>query len=174
MSGIFSAFIMNSISDMINYVIFVLICLFIDIYMIRVLRQVMTDKLQKIESLYAEAKSKIESAKKEHDEVINKAIRMVVISTAIGILFKMPISFIPILNVIAEFYYKSFEMRFTHPEFGRFYSGLFLNGFYGQICDFADFLFVLSISIQPFIYKCFDKKLQIAFKRPLKKSTIKA
>ena len=90
---------------------------------------------------------------------------MVVINTAIGILFKMPLSFIPILNVYAEFYYKDFSSRYTHPLFGRFYSSLFLNGFYAQISDFSDFLFIISISIQPLIYKRFDKKFQIAFDR---------
>ena len=158
-------FIVNSISDIINHVIFVLICLFIDIYMVRELRKVMADKLQRIERLYVESKTKIESAKKENDEAINKAIRMVVLNTLIGVLFKMPLSFIPILNVYADFYYKDFSTRYNHPSFGRFYTSLFLNGFYGQISDFADFLFILSISIQPLIYKNFDKKLQISFDR---------
>ena len=107
----------------------------------------------------------MESAKNESEEVVNKAINIVVINTAIVILFVLPVSFVPILNVIAEFYYKSFEMRYIHPAFGRFYSSLFFNGFYGQISEFADFLFVFSISIQPFIYKRFDKKFQIAFDR---------
>ena len=165
-------FIVNSISDIINYVIFVFICVFIDIYMVRELRQVMADKLQKIERLYAQqSKTKVESAKKESDEAINKAIKMVVINTAIGVLFKMPISFIPILNVIATFYYSSLEIRYFKPSFGRFYSSLFLNGFYGQISDFTDFLFIISISIQPLVYKNFDKKIQIAYDRLFHKAS---
>ena len=158
-------FIMNSISDIINYVIFVLICVFIDIYMVVELRQVMADKLRKIKRIYAKSKTKVENTKKENDVAMNKAKRMVLINTAIGFLFKMPISFIPILNVYAAFYYKDFNMRYIHPSFGRFYSSLFFNGFYGQFSDFADFLFILSISIQPLIYKHFDKKIQIAFLR---------
>ena len=163
-------YIMNSISDIINYVIFVLICIFIDIYMVHELRIVMADKLQKIERLYAgHSKAKVESVKKENDEAINKAIRMVIINTAIGLLFKMPISFIPILNVYAAFYYKSVETRYIHPAFGRFYSSLFFNGFYSQISDFADFMFIFSISIQSLIYKHFDRKFQTAFNRTFHK-----
>ena len=158
-------FIMNFISDIINYVIFVLICVFIDIYMVIELRQVMADKLRQIKRLFSKSKSKIESAKKENDDIINKVIRMVLINTAFGLLFKMPLSFIPILNVHATFYYKDLDMRYIHPSFGRFYSSLFYNGFYGQISDLADFLFILSISIQPLIYKNFDKKIQISFDR---------
>ena len=158
-------FIVNSISDIINYVVFVLICVVIDILMVHELRKVLADKLQKIERLYEKSKTKVESAKKENEDAINKVIRMVVIMSAIGILFKMPISLIPILNVYAEFYYNSYGRQFTHPAFGRFYSSLFHNGFYSQISDFSDCLFILSISIQPLIFRHFDKKLHTAFDR---------
>ena len=168
-------FIVNSISDIINYVIFVLICIFIDIYMIFQLRQVMNEKLEKIKRLYSQSqsqqsKAKIESTKKENEEVINKVIQMILINTAIGLLFKMPSSFIPVLNVYAEFYYKDLNMKYIHPAFGRFYSSLFYSGYYGEISDIAEFLFILSIFIQPFIYKQFDKKFQIAFQRLLHKN----
>ena len=158
-------FIVNSISDIVNYVLFVLICLIIDLVMIRELRKVIADKLETIERLFAESKTKVESTKRENDEAMKKAIRMVVINTSIGLLFKMPLSVIPILNVYAEFYYKRLEKRFVHPAFGRFYSSLFFNGFYGQISDLAEFLFILSVSIQPLIYKRFDRKIQTAFGR---------
>jgi hypothetical protein len=161
-------FVVNSISDITNYVLFVLICFIIDIYMVVQLRKVMSEKMQKIKKLYANSKSKIDSTKKENDDAINKAIRMVVINTAIGLLFKMPVSFIPVINVYAEFYYKDFNDRYTRPAFGRFYLYLFDNGFYSQIIDLADFLFIISISIQPLIYKRFDKKIQTAFDRLLK------
>ena len=132
----------------------------------------MRDKLQKIERLYAhqQSKTKVESAKKETDEAINKAIKMVVINTAIGLLFKMPISFIPILNVYAAFYYKDREMPHIHPKFDRFYSSLFFTGFFGQISDLSEFLFILSISIQPVIYKHFDKKIKTAIERLFQKN----
>ena len=161
-------FVVNSISDLTNYVLFVLICFIVDIYMVVELRKVMSEKMKKIKKLYANSKSKIDSTKKENDDAINKAIRMVVINTAIGLLFKMPVSFIPVINVYAEFYYKDFNRRYTRPAFARFYLYLFDNGFYSQIIDLADFLFILSISIQPLIYKRFDKKIQTAFDLLLK------
>ena len=146
----------------------------IDIYMVVQLRKVMDEKLKKIESLYSKSKEKIENTMKENDDAMNKAIKMVVINTAIGLLFKMPVSFIPVINVYAEFYYKNFNDRYTRPAFGRFYLYLFDNGFYGQISDLTDFLFIVSISIQPFIYKRFDKKIQTAFDRLFKtKDSIK-
>ena len=158
--------IVNTISYIINYVLFVLICVIIDIYMVVHLRNVLADKMQKMEKLFAGSnKSKLESVRKENQDAENKAIQMVVINTAIGILFKMPVSFIPIINVYAEFYYKNYNNQFKQPEFGQFYSSLFQNGFYSQISDLADLFFVISISIQLFIYKRFDKKIQIALDR---------
>ena len=159
-------FIVNTISDIINYFLFVLICIIIDIYMVVKLRNALADKMQKIERLYTDSnKSKLESTQKENEDAENKAIQMVVINTAIGLLFKMPVSIIPIINVYAEFYFKKSENVSSHPAFGQFYSSLFHNGFYSQISDLADFLFVISISIQFFIYIRFDKKFQTAFDR---------
>ena len=159
-------FVVNLISDITNYVLFVFICIFIDIYMVVQLRNVLADKMQKMEKLFTGSnKAKLESAQKENQDIIKKAIQMVVINTAIGLLFKMPISFIPIINVYAEFYYKKLYNQKSHPTFGKFYSSLFQNGFYSQITDFADLLFIISISIQLFIYKRFDKKMQTAFDR---------
>jgi hypothetical protein len=96
---------------------------------------------------------------------MNKAFRMVVINTVIALLFKMPISFMPILNVYAEFYYKRFEMRYIRPAFARFFTSIIFTGFNGLITDLADFLYILSISIQPLIYRHFDKKIKLAFNR---------
>ena len=158
-------FLVNSISDLTNYVVFVLICVSIDVYMVVELRKVMSDKMNKIRALYCNSKAKIESAMKENEDAMNKAIRMVVINTAIGLLFKMPLSFIPLINVYAEFYYKNSHNRYTRPAFNRFYLYLFNNGVYSQVSDLADFLFVVSISIQPLVYKRFDRKIQTAFDR---------
>ena len=46
-----------------------------------------------------------ETKKAENEEVVNKAIKMVVLNTAIGIFFKLPAIIIPILKVYAEFYF---------------------------------------------------------------------
>lgn len=128
------------------------------------LRKVLADKMVKMERLYAGSnKSKLESVRKENQEAENKAIQMVVINIAIGLLFKMPISFIPIINVYAEFYYKNAYKQYFKPAFGQFYTSIFRNGFYSQISDLSDFLFIISISIQFIIYKRFDKKIQTAF-----------
>ena len=83
---------------------------------------------------------------------------MVVINTAIGVLFKLPNSFLSIANLYATFYYQNRTNLFTKPFFGEFFSILSDTGFIKLISDIYDFLFIVSIAIQFFIYKRFDKK----------------
>ena len=70
---------------------------------------------------------------------------MFVLNSAIGILFKLPVSIIPIINVVAEFYFN--------------------NGLNILIQHLSGLLYTLSLSIQMFIYKRFDKKFQTGFDR---------
>ena len=162
-------FIINSISDIVNYVIFVFVCSAIDVDMIVILKKIMDEKTRKSEILFKGCEAKLESIRKENEEVVVKAIRLVIINTAFGILLKSPVSVISIVNVYADFYYKSEINRFATPRFNRFYSFLIYSGFYGCVVDFAHLLFTISISIQMFIYKRFDRKIQIAFERLMEK-----
>ena len=90
---------------------------------------------------------------------------MVVINTAIALLFKSPLTFIPVVNVYAEFYYKRIRNRLKSPLFGEFYSSLLDTGFYSMIQDLSDLLYTLSIAIQIFIYIRFDRKFKAGFDR---------
>ena len=101
----------------------------------------------------------------EYEEVVNKAIKMVVLNSAIGILFKLPVSFVPLLNVIAQYYYKSYFNLFLHPSFHDFYLVFFTTGFYSLIQNLSHLLYMFSLSIQLFIYKHFDKKFQTGYER---------
>jgi hypothetical protein len=103
--------------------------------------------------------------RKENEEAINNVIRMIVLNTTLSLLFKLPVSFIPIVNVYAEFYYKSLRNQFVHPKFGEFYSFLLDSGFYDVIIHFSDFSYTFIISIQMFVYKHFDKKFRSGFDR---------
>ena len=106
-----------------------------------------------------------ESKKAENEEAVNKAIKMVVLNSAIGIFFKLPVCIMPLINVYAEFYFKNPLYKYNHPHFGEFYSMLFDTEFYSLIQDVSSFFFSLSLSIQLFIYKRFDKKFRTGFDR---------
>ena len=149
-------FIYNSIVDFINYVVFVIVCIIIDVYMVVLMKRTLEEKLKWYDK---ETNSqKYEAKKKENEDAINKLTTLVVINTAIGVLFKLPSSFMSIVNLYATFYYRGFYIQFIAPSFGEFYSYLLYTDFFKVIIDIYDFLFIVSISIQFFIYKHFDKK----------------
>ena len=150
-------FIYNSISDLINYVVFVILCIIIDVSMVIQIKQTLTEKLKRFKK---ENDSKYEAKKKENKEAIDKLIQMVVINTALGVIFKLSSSFIPLVNLYATFYYRSYKNLFIAPVFGEFYSDLLDTGFYSLINDGCEFMYIVSIAILFFIYKRFDKKIQ--------------
>ena len=159
-------FIFNSISELINYVVFVVVCVIIDICMVVQLRQVLEEKTKKSESMMDQKQS--ETKKAENEEAVNKAIKMVVLNTAIGILFKLPVSLIPLLNVIADFCRQKInDYKFTY--FFNIYIFLIDSEFYNFIEDMSNFLFTLSMSIQLFIYHRFDKKFRTGYERLMDK-----
>ena len=160
-----------SISDLVNYLVFVVVSIVIDICMVVKLRRTLNEKAKKSESLNQKQN---ESKKAEFEEAVNKAIKMVVLNSIIGIVFKLPICIVPLLNAYARFYYKNLLYKYDHPRFGEFFSMLVNSGFYDLIQDVSHFLFVLSLAIQMFIYKRFDKKFRTGYERLMKKpSSIK-
>lgn len=48
----------------------------------------------------------LEKKKSDLEDAVNKNIRMVVLNTAIGLLFKLPLVFLPLVNTIAQFFIK--------------------------------------------------------------------
>lgn len=167
-------FVLNTINDLINNIVFVFVCSGIDIFMVVRFRRTLDEKLKKSESMgHGQKKGgpgdKLDQKRNEFDEAVAKAIKMVVISTSVNLLLKLPLSVVPVINTYAEFYYKDQTKKFVSPTFGRFYSRLFDSGSYEFTIDLADFLFLVSISIQFFIYKKFDKKFGMGYLRLLKK-----
>ena len=154
-------FIINSISDLLNYVVFVVVCFILDVCMVVQLRKTLNEKFQKQKSILNPAQAK--TKKKENDEVVKRSVKMVVLNTAIGIVLKMPSSFLPVVNLCADSYFRHFNQRYKHPAFGEFYSTLIDGEFYGTIEDFSKFLYCFSLSIQFFIYLIFDKKFKTGY-----------
>ena len=127
------------------------------------LRRTLEEKTKKSETMNQTKQN--DTKKAENDKAIKKAIKMVVLNSVIGIFFKLPASFIPLLNVVAEFYYKNKINKYNHPDFGELYSMLLNTELYSLIQDISYFLYTLSLSIQIFIYIRFDKKFKTGFDR---------
>ena len=155
-------FTFNSISDLVNYFMFVVICIIIDICMVVQLRRTLEEKANKSESLNQKQN---ESKKAENEEAVNKAIKMVLLNSAIGIFFKLPVCFIPLLNVYAQFYFQNIVYKLNHPQFAEFYSMLFDSQFYVLVQDMSRFFYTMSLSSHLFIYKHFDKKFRTGYEK---------
>lgn len=156
-------FIYNSISDLVNYLVFVVICVVIDIYMVVKLRRTLNEKALK--------KNHQNMKNAEFEEVVNKAIKMVVLNSSIGILFKLPVCFIPLLNVVSQFYFKKYSNVLYNISFGLFYINFIDSSFYSIIQDLSHLFYNLSLSIQMFIYNRFDKKFRTGFDRLMEKKS---
>ena len=128
----------------------------VDILMLVRLKRTLEEKLK----WYDEETNwqKYKAKKKENKNAVKKLIKMVVLNATFGFLFRLPSSFLSILNLYATFYYRNFYNQFSSPVFGEFYPYLLDSGFYSLLIDIYEFLFIVSISIQFFIYKRFGKK----------------
>lgn len=160
--SIIAYFILNTISDLLNYVVFVIVCFIMDVCMVVQLRRTLNEKIQKQEEMLKNSENK-ENKRKENEEIIKKVIKMVVLNTTIAIVLKMPSSFLPIVNLYAEFFFRNFNERYKNPAFGEFYVRFTDGEFDSCIQDFSTFLYCLSLSIQLFIYLVFDKKLKCGY-----------
>ena len=114
-----------------------LINFIVDISMLVKLRSTMDESIERIKSMGSNDKQ-FEKKKSEMDAAMKKSIRMVVVNTSIGLLLKLPLVFLPLINTIAKFYYNNSrsynsgfgsESRYKKHAFDYFYTQLFNTDF---------------------------------------------
>jgi len=71
---------------------------------------------------------------------MEKAIKMVILNTSLAKLFKIPLSFMSIVNVMAEFNYKKTKFSELFPAMDWFLGNLYNSGLSDVIPDVADLL----------------------------------
>ena len=158
--------VFNVISDLLNYLVFVIVSFCVDLAMLVKLRSTVNESLERIKKMGSNDKQ-MEKKKSDLEETMKKSIRMVVLNTSIGLVFKLPLVFLPLVNTIAKFYYKDHNNRYRNLDFDHFYALLFESDFYVLIHDSTELLYLISVTIQFFIYKTFDKKFKEATFSPL-------
>lgn len=158
-------FIINMIVDLINYVLFVFVCVVIDVYTVIRLRSTLQEKTIKMALMLSQSAKTTETKTKENESVVEEVIKMVVLNTSVGVLLKMPACVLPIVSLYAEFYYKNLGFHYKHPAFGHFYSSLFDSEFFDAIQELSRLSFSVSHFAQFFIYRRFDKKFRLGFER---------
>ena len=163
----------NITSDLLNYVVFVLINMSIDIYMVVRLRRTLIEKSKRLKNLYASDSPRCDTTatasstatkSKELDvtKSIENAIRMVTINSTLNILLKLPLCFLPLMNAIMAL---KCHLKVRQDSFMNFY-GEFIAHFLDFLFEnLSELLFIILISVQLFIYVKFDNKMKIAFWR---------
>ena len=158
-------FILNSISDLFNYCVFLFVHLIIDVGMVVKLRQTLNEKLDKAKLFYS--KEVQEKRQEENASVVNNAIFMVILNTFVSVLLKFPTC---IYSIITLVYQVNRRSGANLNSFGKFY---FLYCVEATFCQtyiqISGFLYLLSISIVLFFYKHFDKKIKVSFERKFSK-----
>ena len=98
-------FIVTLISDFLNYVMFVILNLSIDLYMLVRLRRTLNEKMDRFANLTDKKHAKEKQT--EMRSSMNNAIRMVIVNSMLNILFKLPQVLVPIENAVETFYFHS-------------------------------------------------------------------
>ena len=104
------------------------------------------------------------SKKKDVEDPMSNAIKMVLLNSGLNVLFKLPLSFMPVHNSIGTFYFKSgWYYSGSHLGFFKYNWILVKTGYFYLIPDLADLFYTVLISFQLFIYTRFDRKIKLAF-----------
>lgn len=177
--------IFNVIHDFISYVLFVLVNLIIDLILVKKFREVNKERESKFKDQSELIKEKI---KRENDESFRRVLFMVILSSVLNVLLKLPIV-ITSLNDLRLFIVSKFvTWKFAYfDDISALKFPYTMNSFcfLDKICrifeSFGEFLLLMSLSINFFVIKQFDKKFQAAFdlfrgknKNPNKSQDVKA
>ena len=165
--GYKALFILNVIYDFINYIVFTLVNLAIDLSLIFKFRKVLNEKLEK----HKEHDKKVqERVKKENKESMRRVIQMVVLNSTVNVLFKLPV----IITTLHDFRLL-LENNLTVEYYNilaakRWYSFPYSMKYFcseERSCEifenFGNSLFLSSLGVNFFFLKHFDKNFSFAY-----------
>lgn len=159
-------FIINFVSDLLNYIVFLLIHLIIDIGMVVKLRQTLNEKLENTKEYIT--KEQQEKRQTESELAMDNAIFMVILNTIVSVLLKLPTCVYSLIFMYYNIYKLNGYYMYYNPRFGIFFKLICMESYFcDMLLTMANFLYLLHISIQFFFFKRFDKKFKTAFDRIL-------
>lgn len=144
-----------------------------DVLLVVKLRRTLKEKIERFEK---HKKNNMEASKKDAsnsqqdpEEVVKNAIKLVILNNGIGILFKLPLCFRPIVFAIAQFVFKYIDYELKFPLFYRFFVTISPTSVLDMIHEFSECLFTLFISLQFFIYLSLDKKFKLGYNKYMRR-----
>ena len=91
---------------------------------------------------------------------------MVILNTSINLVLKLPTSFYSFIYLYYGIYRQYNVVYSSNRNFERFIKRICIDsGFCEMLLKLSEFLYLISISIQYFFYKHYDKKFNTASKR---------
>ena len=157
-------YILNCISDLLNYLIFLIVSFAIDIGMIVKLRQTLNEKLEKSKEYSSKAQQ--EKKRIENEKALDKTRSMIIWNISLSLLLKLPATSYSFIHLYYAIYRLNPENFLKHPGFARFYMVTCSDQFLcNAISQFANFPYLVFISIQLFFYKHYDKKFSQSYDR---------
>ena len=156
---------MNFISDILNNLVLVFVNLAIDIGMIIKLKQTLNERFEKFKE-YSTIDQQ-EKKKRENENAIDNAISMVIWNSSLNLILTLPNLLYSLLFLCYDIYRKSHDSLVVETRgFEKFVK---LICFESKVCkmytELTYVLYLLSISIQFFFYRHYDKKLNSAIKK---------
>ena len=187
-------FVFNIISDLLNYFVFLLVCLSIDIYMLVRLRRTLQEKLVRLKEMTVTLQNKnvvnlitnkkaplstksqnennaIQNKKADFNAAMNNAIRMVIVNSLLNIVLKLPLCFFSLHYLILFIGHNFLNESKAWFLYEIFYCNISKSFPLLNLSEPYDFLFLILISIQLFVYIRFDLKIKAGFNRMFNKST---
>lgn len=174
--------IINAVYDLINYFLFVIVHLFVDVLLVRKLRRLIRMKEEKMEKIKL---PDAEKTQKENEASKRRVIYMVIINSLFNLITKVP-SMITSLNDVRVLVVETTEeMRSSFNsgffKFDPFRTDLTFRFFCSaeKSCvvfqSFGNCLFLASLCTIFYFLKYFDKNFQVAFRQlfPSKKNNKK-
>jgi hypothetical protein len=164
-------FVFDAIYTMFNYIIFTFIHLLFDILLFHKIRKTIKEKEIKYKTIYLLIDSQYSKKLKENQETIRKVLTMVILSAFVSLISKIPIS-ITSLNDLRLLINNPLDHLEIHSvrlgrEFFKFPYSMKTICYYDETClifeSFGNFLFLISLGINIFFFKRFDKKFSLSF-----------
>ena len=177
--------IFNVIYDLVNYVLFVLFNLIIDLILVKKLKEAIKEREEKFKEQSDQAKEKL---KKENEESMRRVIYMVIISSLLNFLLKLPIVITSLndLRVLITSSFKAFsesssflyDQNYDNTFLLKFPYSMNYFCFMDKICmmfeSFGSFLFLISLSVNFYFLRKFDKHFQSAYETVKRKNKKKS
>lgn len=171
----------NCLYDFVNYLVFVLIHLGVDILLIVKLKRITQEREVKLEEM--KCTNEIEKIKQENKKSKRRTYLMVLFSSLVNFLTKIPLvltSFNDLRIILERLIFSKFKFKPIYVFYLYFFNSIGTSYTFEKFCStqksclvfrsFGDCLYLFSLSITLLFLKSFDQNFKLAFKTVFAKS----